>query len=65
MQLGLTQLFGVDGNLAAGAGLLMHLAVMLPVLLIGPAVLYAEQLSLADLVRTARQIQSLGAAGVR
>ena len=65
MQLGLTQLFGVDGNLAAGAGLLMHLAVMLPVLLIGPAVLYAEQLSFADLVRTARQIQSLGAAGVR
>jgi uncharacterized membrane protein YbhN (UPF0104 family) len=65
MQLGLTGLFGVDGNLAAGAGLLMHLAVMVPVLLVGPAVLYMEKLSLGDLVRTARQIQGLGAAGAR
>ena len=65
MQLGLTQLFGIDGNLAAGAGLLVHLAVMVPVLLVGPAILYTEKLSLADLVRTARQIQGLGAAEAR
>jgi|KBSSwiStaDraftv2_1062776.scaffolds.fasta_scaffold47355_4 uncharacterized membrane protein YbhN (UPF0104 family) len=61
MQFGLTQLFGVDGTSAAGAGLLLHLAVMLPVLVVGPVLLYLENLSLADLVRTARQIQSLGA----
>jgi uncharacterized membrane protein YbhN (UPF0104 family) len=63
MQFGLTQLFGVDGTSAAGAGLLMHLAVMIPVLLVGPVLLYLENLSLADLVRTARQIQGLGASG--
>ncbi|HJQ98260.1 MAG TPA: lysylphosphatidylglycerol synthase transmembrane domain-containing protein [Candidatus Polarisedimenticolaceae bacterium] len=61
MQFGLTQLFGVDGTAAAGAGLLLHLAVMLPVLVVGPVLLYLENLSLADLVRTARQIQGLGA----
>jgi uncharacterized protein (TIRG00374 family) len=61
MQFGLTQLFGVDGTSAASAGLLMHLAVMLPVLVVGPVLLYLENLSLADLVRTARQIQGLGA----
>lgn len=61
MQFGLTQLFGVDGTSAAGAGLLMHLAVMIPVLVVGPILLYLEKLSLADLVRAARQIQGLGA----
>jgi glycosyltransferase 2 family protein len=65
MQVGLTQLFGVSASAAAGAGLLMHLAVMVPVLLVGPVLLYVERLSLADLIRTARQIQSLGAADAR
>ena len=65
MQVGLTQLFGVSASAAAGAGLLMHLAVLVPVLLVGPVLLYVEKLSLADLIRTARQIQSLGAAGAR
>jgi uncharacterized protein (TIRG00374 family) len=60
MQFGLTRLFGVDGTAAAGAGLLMHFAVMLPVLVVGPVLLYLEHLSLADLVRAARQIQGLG-----
>ena len=60
MQFGLTRLFGVDGTAAAGAGLLMHLAVMLPVLVVGPVLLYLEHLSLGDLVRAARQIQGLG-----
>jgi hypothetical protein len=63
MQFGLTQLFGVDGTAAAGAGLLMHLAVMVPVLIVGPALLYTESLSLADLIRAARQIKGLGATG--
>jgi hypothetical protein len=39
----------------------MHLAVMIPVLVVGPILLYLEKLSLADLVRAARQIQGLGA----
>jgi uncharacterized membrane protein YbhN (UPF0104 family) len=62
MQLGLTQLFGVDPTAAAGAGLLMHLAIVIPVLAAGPALLYTEKLSLADLVTAAKQVKGLGEA---
>lgn len=59
---GLTQLFAVDGNVAAGAALLMHLAIVLPVLVAGPVLLYTEKVSLRDLVIAAKQVASLGSA---
>jgi uncharacterized protein (TIRG00374 family) len=62
MVAGLTQLFGVDGNVAAGAGLLMHLAIVLPVLAVGPVLLYTEKVSIKDLVEAAKQVKDLGAA---
>src|SRR4029077_18989637 len=34
MQLGLTSLFGVDATVAAGAGILMHLAMIVPVFIL-------------------------------
>jgi len=62
MQFGLTKLFGVDPTIAAGAGLLMHLAIVLPIFVLGPALLYVERVSWSDLVSAARQIKTLGAA---
>ena len=62
MQLGLTQLFGVDPTAAVGAGLLMHLAIVVPVLVAGPVLLYTEKLSLADLVAAAKQVKGMGSA---
>lgn len=59
---GLTQLFAVDANVAAGAALLMHLAIVLPVLVAGPILLYTEKVSLRDLVVAAKQVASLGSA---
>jgi len=60
MQFGLTSLFGVDATIAAGAGILMHLAIVVPVLLVGPALLYTEKISWADLVAAGRQVRGLG-----
>ena len=60
MQLGLTSLFGVDPTIAAGAGILMHLAIVLPVLLVGPMLLHTEKLSWSDLVAAGRQVRALG-----
>jgi hypothetical protein len=60
MQFGLTSLFGVDPTIAAGAGILMHLAVLLPVLLVGPAFLYTEKVSWSDLIAAGRQVRALG-----
>lgn len=62
MQVGLTQLFGVDPTIAAGAGILMHLAIVVPVLVAGPVLLYTEKLSWSDLVAAARQVRALGGA---
>jgi uncharacterized membrane protein YbhN (UPF0104 family) len=60
MQFGLTSLFGVDPAIAAGAGILMHLAIVLPVLLAGSALLYTEKVSWSDLVATGKQVRALG-----
>jgi uncharacterized membrane protein YbhN (UPF0104 family) len=67
MQLGLTSLFGIDPTVAAGAGILMHIAMVVPVLLAGPVLLYTEKVSFADLVAAGKQVRALGhaeAAGV-
>lgn len=63
MQVGLTRLFGVDATTAASAGLLMHVAIVVPILIAGPVLLYTERLSFADLVAAGKQVRSLGAAG--
>jgi uncharacterized membrane protein YbhN (UPF0104 family) len=60
MQLGLTSLFGVDPTIAAGAGILMHLSVVIPILILGPVLLYTEKISWADLVAAGRQVKGLG-----
>jgi uncharacterized protein (TIRG00374 family) len=60
MQFGLTSLFGVDPTIAAGAGILMHLAIVLPVLVAGPVLLYTEKVSWSDLVAAGRQVRALG-----
>jgi glycosyltransferase 2 family protein len=60
MQFGLVSLFGVDPTVAAGAGILMHLAIVLPVLVLGPVLLYVDGVSLADLVAAGKQVRALG-----
>ena len=60
MQVGLTSLFGVDPTIAAGAGLLMHLAIVIPVLALGAVLLYTERVAWSDLVAAAKQVKDLG-----
>jgi uncharacterized membrane protein YbhN (UPF0104 family) len=60
MKWGLTTLFGVDPVVAAGAGILMHLAIILPVLALGPILLFTERVSWGDLVAAAKQVRSMG-----
>jgi len=60
MQFGLTSLFGVDPTIAAGAGILMHIAIVVPVLILGPVMLYTEKISWSDLVAAGRQVRGLG-----
>ncbi len=62
MQFGLTSLFGVDPTVAASAGVLMHLAIVTPVLLLGPVMLYTENVAWSDLVAAVRQVRELGRA---
>jgi hypothetical protein len=38
----------------------MHLAIVLPVLVLGPALLYTEKVSWSDLVAAGRQVKALG-----
>jgi uncharacterized membrane protein YbhN (UPF0104 family) len=60
MKWGLTAFFGVDPATAAGAGILMHLAIILPVLTLGPILLSTEKVSWADMVAAAKQVKSMG-----
>jgi glycosyltransferase 2 family protein len=60
MQFGLTSLFGVDPTIAAGAGILMHLGIVIPILLAGPVLLYTEKVSWSDLVAAGKQVRALG-----
>jgi uncharacterized protein (TIRG00374 family) len=62
MQIGLTSLFGVDPTTAAGVGILMHLAVVVPILLAGPVLLHTEKVSWSDLVAAGKQVRNLGSA---
>ena len=62
MQFGLVSLFGVDPTVAAGAGILMHLAIVLPVLVLGAVLLYVDGVSLGDLVAAGKQVRAMGQA---
>lgn len=60
MAWGLERLFGVPLEVAVGAGILMHLAIVVPVLAVGPVLLRTEKVSWHDLVSAARQVRGLG-----
>lgn len=60
MAWGLKSLFGVPAEIAVGAGILMHLAIIVPVFIAGPLLLRTEGVSWRDLVAAARQVRGLG-----
>ena len=62
MKWGLTALFGVPADTAVAAGLLMHLAIVVPVLVLGPILLRVDRISWRDVIDGARGVRSLGAA---
>lgn len=62
MSLGLIHLFGVPEAVAVSAGILMHLAVTVPVIVLGLILLKVDRLSWRDLLVAARQVRTLGAA---
>lgn len=62
MAWGLDRLFGVPPATAAGAGILMHLAIVVPVVLVGPVLLRIDKISWEDLLAAAREVRDLGRA---
>jgi uncharacterized membrane protein YbhN (UPF0104 family) len=60
MKVGL-MLFGVSEVAAVSAGLMVHLTITVPVILVGMILLWTEGISWRDLVRGARQFKDLGA----
>lgn len=61
MTWGLTTLFGVPGEIAVGAGILMHLVCVVPVILLGLALLRIDRITWSDVLVAARRIKTLGA----
>ncbi|HEX6852883.1 MAG TPA: lysylphosphatidylglycerol synthase transmembrane domain-containing protein [Candidatus Polarisedimenticolaceae bacterium] len=62
MKWGLTVLFGVPPDIAVAAGLLMHLAIVVPILVLGPVLLHTDRISWGDLIDGARNVRALGSA---
>jgi uncharacterized membrane protein YbhN (UPF0104 family) len=60
MKFGLTRLFLVSESVAVGAGFLMHAVVVIPVVLLGSALLIVDRIPVQDLFRAARQVRDLG-----
>ncbi len=60
MAFGLEMLFGVPVDVAVAAGILMHLAVVIPVILLGLVLLKTEEISWADVTTAARGVKALG-----
>ncbi len=63
MAFGLQMLFGVPADAAVAAGILMHLAVVLPVIALGLVLLKTEGISWADMLSAARSVRGLGREG--
>jgi uncharacterized protein (TIRG00374 family) len=61
MVFGLTSLFDVARDDAVAAGLLMHLAVTVPVIVLGLVLLRTERIAWGDMIAAARQVRALGA----
>jgi uncharacterized protein (TIRG00374 family) len=64
MAFGLHRLFGVPSEIAVGAGILMHLAVTLPIVALGVILLRVDRIAWRDLLAAARQLRSLGGSSV-
>ena len=60
MRVGLTELFLVGNTLAVGAGLLVHAASVLPVILLGGWMVVMGRSSIRDLLRALRQVREMG-----
>jgi glycosyltransferase 2 family protein len=60
MAFGLQMLFGVPAEAAVAAGILMHLAAVLPVIVLGLALLKTEGISWGDVLAAARGVRALG-----
>lgn len=65
MAFGLEMLFGVPADTAVAAGILMHLAVVLPVIVLGLVLLKTEGISWADVLAAARGVRALGREATR
>jgi uncharacterized protein (TIRG00374 family) len=60
MVFGLTRIFDAPRDLAVAAGILMHLAVTLPVIVLGLLLLRTERIAWGDMMAAARQVRGLG-----
>jgi uncharacterized membrane protein YbhN (UPF0104 family) len=63
MKVGLMEFYGVSEPVAVGTGFLVHLAVVIPVVLLGVVLLVVDRIPLKDLLQAARQVKELGRAG--
>ncbi len=61
MKAGLVILFGVSQVLAVGAGILLHLVSVVPVIVLGTLLFWIEKYSMADIRSGIREVKSLGA----
>lgn len=62
MTFSLTTLFGVDPAVAVGAGIVMHIGIVVPVLVLGTILLFTEKISWTHLIEAAKRIKSMGQA---
>jgi len=62
MKIGLMEFYGIAEPVAVSAGFLMHLAVVVPVVLLGVVLLIVDRIPLQDLVQAAKQVKELGRA---
>ena len=60
MKAGLVYLFAVPEAAAVNAGIVVHLVVVVPILLLGVVLLWTERLSWRDLLAAARGVRELG-----
>jgi hypothetical protein len=61
MKAGLVVLFGVGEVLAVGAGILLHLVSVVPVIVLGTLLFWIQKYSMADIRSGIREVKSLGA----
>ncbi|MBD3866635.1 MAG: flippase-like domain-containing protein [Acidobacteria bacterium] len=61
MKAGLVVLFGVGQVLAVGAGILLHLVSVVPVIVLGTLLFWIEKYSMADIRSGIREVKNLGA----